>query len=347
MALDRPPIAAEIRATLAVAAPLAAANLAQMAMQVTNAVMVGHLGAVPLAAAGLGNALNATLLMTSQGLLTAVAPLAAHSIGAGDHPAAGRVAGGGLIVATAVAAPMMATLMVVPPLLSGVGYEPRLVAEIGRFLWAISWGVPGFLGAAVLRFLLIAAFRTRIVMIVPLLAVPLNLVLNWVLIFGPWGMPALGSAGSGCATAIVQWLTFFSFAHFLLGLQRSGIAFTAADMPNANRLTVGIMAMVAEEERRAISDRTKAALAAAKARGVKLGGRPESLKNTELGRQRGAEARRVRAAARATDLAPVIEAIRAEGVTSATGVAKALNERGIPTARRRKWHGDQVLRVYH
>ena len=64
MALDRPPIAAEIRATLAVAAPLAAANLAQMAMQVTNAVMVGHLGAVPLAAAGLGNARNATLLMT-------------------------------------------------------------------------------------------------------------------------------------------------------------------------------------------------------------------------------------------------------------------------------------------
>jgi MATE family multidrug resistance protein len=156
MALDRPPIAAEIRATLAVAAPLAAANLAQMAMQVTNAVMVGHLGAVPLAAAGLGIALNATLLMTSQGLLTAVAPLAAHSIGAGDHPAAGRVAGGGLIVATAVAAPMMATPMVVPPLLSGLGYEPGLVAEIGRFLWAISWGIPGFLGAAVLRFLLIA-----------------------------------------------------------------------------------------------------------------------------------------------------------------------------------------------
>src|SRR6266567_3392775 len=134
-------------------------------------------------------------------------------------------------------------------------------------------------------------------------------------------------------------------AHFLLGLQRSDIAFTAADMPNANRLTVGIMAMVAEEERRAISERTKAALAAAKARGVKLGGRPESLKNTELGRQRGAEARRVRAAARATDLAPVIEAIRAEGTTSATGIAKALNERGIPTARGAKWQAVQVQRL--
>jgi len=134
-------------------------------------------------------------------------------------------------------------------------------------------------------------------------------------------------------------------AHFLLGLERSGIAFTAADMPNANRLTVDIMAMVAEEERRAISERTKAALAAAKARGVKLGGRPESLKNTELGRQRATKARRAKAAARAEDLAPVIEAIRAEGITSATGIAKALNERRIPTARGGKWQAVQVQRV--
>ena len=134
-------------------------------------------------------------------------------------------------------------------------------------------------------------------------------------------------------------------AHFLLGLQRSGIAFTAADMPNANRLTVGIMAMVAEEERHAISERTKAALAAAKARGVKLGGRPESLKNTALGRQKAAEARRAKAAARAKDLAPVIAAIRAEGIATATGIAKALNERGIPTARGGKWQAVQVQRL--
>src|SRR5205085_2117939 len=118
---------------------------------VTNAVMVGHLGAVVLAAAGLGNALNATLLMTSQGLLTAVAPLAAHALGAGDYPAAGRVAGGGMIVAAALAVPLIAALAVVPPLLSGLGYESGLVTEIGGFLWAICWGVPGFLGAAVLR----------------------------------------------------------------------------------------------------------------------------------------------------------------------------------------------------
>ena len=97
-------------------------------------------------------------------------------------------------------------------------------------------------------------------------------------------------------------------------------------------------------ERRAISGRTKAALAAAKARGVKLGGRVENLKNAELGRQKAAEARRAKAASRRADLLPVIEAIRAAGITSATGIAKALNERGVPTTRGGSWQAVQVQR---
>lgn len=216
MAIARSPIAAEIRATLAVAAPLAAANLAQMAMHVTNAVMVGHLGAVALAAAGLGAALYATLLMTSQGVLTAVAPLAAHAIGADDHLTTGGVAGAGLIVAALLAVPVIAILTAFPVLLAGLGYEPELVAGIGTYLRAISWGAPAFLGIAVLRFLLVAAFRARAVMVISLIAVPLNAALNWVLIFGHFGVPGLGIVGSGFATAIVEWLTLFCFAGYLL-----------------------------------------------------------------------------------------------------------------------------------
>lgn len=74
----------EMRATVAVAGPLAAANLAQTAMGFTNMVIVGSLGSTALAAAGLGASLYFTIAMVCSGVLTAVAPLAAHAIGAGD-----------------------------------------------------------------------------------------------------------------------------------------------------------------------------------------------------------------------------------------------------------------------
>src|SRR5689334_15226291 len=132
-------------------------------------------------------------------------------------------------------------------------------------------------------------------------------------------------------------------AHFLLGLEKAGIEFVAADMPSANRLTVGIMAMVAEEERRMISARTKAALAAAKARGVKLGGaRPGGIKDAERGRALGRKARQEKAASRAADLRPIIEAIRAEGATSLRSIAAQLNARGIKPARGAEWQANTV-----
>src|SRR5579864_4973432 len=251
MAIAGSPIAAEIRATLAVAAPLAGANLAQMAMSLTNTVIVGHLGAAPLAAAGLGAALNISLLLLCQGVLTAVAPLAAHAIGAEDHPTAGRVAGAGLIIAAVLAAPVIAILTVTPELLGALGYDPELAGEIERFMRAIRWGAPAFLGYSVLRFLLVAAFRTRIVVVIPLVAIPLNAALNWVLVFGHFGMPALGSAGSGFATTIVQWLTLFCFAGYIVAMPgqipvRLAVR-VLAEIPRILRLGLPISALIGLE----------------------------------------------------------------------------------------------------
>src|SRR5208283_4854597 len=101
-------------------------------------------------------------------------------------------------------------------------------------------------------------------------------------------------------------------AHFLLGLEKAGVDFVAADMPSANRLTVGIMAMVADEERRMIAARTKAALAAARARGVALGGwKGAPVVDGSL----GAEANREKARAFAEKLAPVIGELQGRGLS--------------------------------
>ena len=134
-------------------------------------------------------------------------------------------------------------------------------------------------------------------------------------------------------------------AAFLLNLREAGVDFVAVDMPEANRLTVGIMALVAEQEREAISARTKAALQAAKARGQKLGNPNGSA---AFGERRGAgaaEARIAKAQERANGLRVTIDAICAEGVTSANGIARVLNERGIATPREGKWSARSVLNL--
>ena len=138
-------------------------------------------------------------------------------------------------------------------------------------------------------------------------------------------------------------------AHFLLGLQKAGVSFVAADMPEANALTVGIMALVAQQEREAISRRTREALAAAKARGVKLGCPLGAAHLRKFGGKAGVDAIKANADKRAAGLAATIEALKAQGVVSARGIAKAFNDRGIVTARGGQWSastvGDVLARI--
>jgi len=133
-------------------------------------------------------------------------------------------------------------------------------------------------------------------------------------------------------------------AAFLLNLQAAGVRFVAADMPEANELVVGIMAVVAQAERKMISARTKAALEAAKARGVKLGGDRGVIPPAGAS-VRGGAATKAKAVSRAGDLGPILAEIQANGAKSLREIAAALNEKGIPTARGGEWRATQVSRV--
>lgn len=159
--------------------------------------------------------------------------------------------------------------------------------------------------------------------------------------------PELNKALAHCkltgATLVIAKLDRLSRnAHFLLGLQEAGVHFIAADMPTANELTVGIMALVAQEERKAISARTKAALAAAKARGVKLGCPNGASHLRTYGNELGVEAVIRNADQRAGKLADVVKEIQTKGIISLKGIADELNRMGVSTARGGAWYASSV-----
>lgn len=130
---------------------------------------------------------------------------------------------------------------------------------------------------------------------------------------------------------------------FISNLLEAGVKICAADMPEANRFMLHVMAAVAEHEARAISDRTKAALAAAKARGVRLGWAADRRQgDLEAATRSSIEIRMAAADRRAEQVLPVIRELRAQGLPLAR-IAGTLNARGIPTARAGgRWHVSSV-----
>ena len=160
--------------------------------------------------------------------------------------------------------------------------------------------------------------------------------------------PALARAFEACrafnAKLVIARLDRLSRdAHFLLGLQKAGVEFVAVDNPHANRLTIGVLALVAEQEREAISQRTKAALAAAKARGTRLG-KPKGYKvqRADVGRVRGTASVVAGAQAYAERLRPILAEL---AHLSANAAAAELDRRGYATPRGGKWTAHTVINV--
>ena len=130
---------------------------------------------------------------------------------------------------------------------------------------------------------------------------------------------------------------------FVANLMESGVEFLAVDMPQANKLTVHIMAAMAEHEREMISQRTKAALQAAKERGTKLGWSiPSRKKEQRQATLKANQTNRDNASRFAANVLPIVREIESAGITTLKGMAEALNARGVHTARGGKWYPTTV-----
>ena len=135
---------------------------------------------------------------------------------------------------------------------------------------------------------------------------------------------------------------------FIAGLMDGNVEFVACDMPHANRLTLHMMAAMAEHEREMISQRTKAALAAAKARGTKLGNPNGAIHLRSYAHAAAAVSSAVRSnqvASRAGAMMPLIKASQDRGVVSARAIALELNARGMPSPRGGTWSQQSVRRL--
>ena len=144
-----------------------------------------------------------------------------------------------------------------------------------------------------------------------------------------------------CPVAVSKLDRLSRDVHFISGLMTHRVPFVVADLgPDVDPFVLHLFAALAEKERALISGRTKSALAAAKAKGVKLGN-----PRIEAARSRAIASLQAEADRAASNVLPIIAEIRSSGATTLRAVAEALNARGVPTPRGGRWHATSVRNV--
>lgn len=213
--LTRSKLTTEIRDCLALALPLAGAQVAQAMTAFADTVMMGLLGSEALAAGGLGAALFQACLLVSSSIVSSVSSLGAAAFGAGNSEQVGRVVRQGLWLAIVLAVPIVLLLWFAEPLFRWLGQEASTTVQSESYLRAIVWGFFPGLGFAVLRHFVSALSRPRPIIVIMIGGTLLNVVGNYVLMFGKFGLPALGLAGIGWASSLSLWSMFLALILYI------------------------------------------------------------------------------------------------------------------------------------
>lgn len=193
--------------TVVLAWPIILAQGLSLIAVVVDTVMVGQAGGEELAYLSAGRSLMFVAMTVGIGLLGGVVVLTARADGANEPEACGRIWRSGLVYAALVGTGCCLVVSVGGPIaLSLFGLEPSLVAGGGRYLAAMGLSIPGTCFLLASSYFLQGLSRPKPGMITMMCMMPLNIALNWVLIYGELGMPRLGATGAALATAITQWL---------------------------------------------------------------------------------------------------------------------------------------------
>ena len=189
--------------TMRLAGPLAVAQLAQMAMGITDTVLLGTLGGDALAAGGLANSLFITVAVVLQGVLTSVSVLVAQARGARHDAQVPGFYWTGMLLTLLLVIPAFALFSVTEKLLLTLGEPAELARDAGIYMDALRWGVPGaLLAIGMMRAFLPAVGQGGMILWVSLVTSLINGVLCYGLIHGAWGLPALGLRGPALAEVI-------------------------------------------------------------------------------------------------------------------------------------------------
>ena len=197
------------------AMPLVATSLAELGMWYTDAMVVGRLGNVELAAVSLSGLLVWEIILAGVAVISMVGVIVGKAFGQGDRVASRRALQQGLWVAVTLTPPAMLVTWFLVDALAYTNQDPEVLVLGEEYLHAMVWAIPPMLCYAALQHFLTGLSRPFVITGTVWLALPINLALNYVLVFGAFGVPALGVAGAGYASSIVGWLMFLSLGAYM------------------------------------------------------------------------------------------------------------------------------------
>ncbi len=206
----------QVRSLLRLGGPLIVNNLSVAGMQFADAVMAGRLGADALAAVAVGGSVWFLGFSLCLGLLMAISPIAARHFGAGNYGLIGRYTRQGVYLGVSFGVTLiLIAQFAIAPLLVMIGIDAEFRDLTVGYVYAIMFGGPGIFIFLALRFTTEGVGHTRPIMFTSLFALACNVLLNYILMFGKFGAPALGVVGCGAASAITMWLVALALAAYM------------------------------------------------------------------------------------------------------------------------------------